>query len=360
MNKRRWHFRKNHNSYNDTHEDRERRLSRRTFLLGSFGLGVAAYQLRIMDEVFSEIRWPPTPMKINLVNGCEGLPTEDEEWLVFGGFGQQDSKNAGAELFGALDEKKVVSTVVYPSDYFDIAELAVPVAEYIKSRRMKKLNLVGVSMGLPTALMVLRYIAQNPQLLAEEDDGSDICKPPIPLPEIGYVAAYSSPADLDDAMQGELARPVTTWGKKLRIPTDIAAKFAYSLIDGNGDKLKALNIVNQKQWQKHLSDSLSQTYNKTPPRMTWSQLKLLHTFNFEEQWQDWRDIIGEQTKFGYVATDNEDYTVRKTAFGKYDNGFKKLNVKTIDLLSSGNSDHAETAPSAVAIGQWMNKLALAA
>ena len=315
-------------------------LSRRELLmwLGA-GIVMAAKTVHRLDQRVARERWPNDEPEILPTYGAEDIPKGGEEWLVFGGFGQKYSVNAAQELFNAIDRRQVVSSVKYPNQGFTIDDIADLMGRYIQDRGMSVINIVGVSMGLPTALMALRRL----QLTSMQNTTS--------LPNINYLAAYSSPADLRDAIDGDLAPWIDRASRITRYEPAVIAKFLYSATDGPGDFSRFINFLDQKQWPRHIETSLDQTFNDCPPRMVLSQIQLISSFNVETQWEDLRGLVTPSTtKFIYCSPSNYDRTVNNdAAIQKYKNALQRLSVPTT-ILDTGPSGHANTFASAVAIG----------
>ena len=121
----------------------------------AIGLAIVAPQVHKIDTIVAAERYRADDVEIIQAAGSDKIPKGGTEWLVFGGYGQKYSTNAAQELFNALGEKEVVASVKYPNQGFTIEELANYVHSYMRERGMSKLNVAGVSLGTPTALMTL-------------------------------------------------------------------------------------------------------------------------------------------------------------------------------------------------------------
>lgn len=322
--------------------DRQPGMSRRDLLkrlaYTAVGVAVVGPCVQRIDSIATHERWPDDDFMIIPSEGSETLANGGEEWLVFGGFGQKYSVNAAQELFSAIGQRQVVASIMYPNQGFTIEELGACIEEYVQARHMSTLNIVGVSMGLPTALMALTTLRAGAK--------------PTSLPKINYLAAYSSPADVRDAIDGDLAQLVSDLGKYTDHMPVIPPKFIYSLLDGDGDVQRFLNIQDNAQWVQHIRDSIKQTMNDCSPELALSQIKIISAFNVEEQWQSLRNIVSPgNTKFIYCAPSGGDDTVDNTnAANKYRDALTRLSVPTT-VLDTGLSGHANTVASAQVLGR---------
>ncbi|HEX8350435.1 MAG TPA: hypothetical protein VF598_10775, partial [Hymenobacter sp.] len=95
------------------------------------------------EDPISDRLWPVTGATVALVPGTEKLPKGGEEWVVFGGAGQQYATNAAREFYDAQGKKNVVAAFNYPSRAFDIDNVATALSAYVDKRRMSKLNIIG-------------------------------------------------------------------------------------------------------------------------------------------------------------------------------------------------------------------------
>ncbi len=322
----------------------------------AIGLAVIAPQVHKVDTIVSAERYQQDEVEILLAAGAETLPKGGTEWLVFGGYGQKYSTNAAQELFNALGSKEVVASVKYPNQGFTIDELATYVHAYMKQRGMSKLNVAGVSLGTPTALMTLGYIqehANNPlaqyQDIAFSPRGLALRK----LPEIGYFIAYSSPADVQDASQGYIAQTIVSRIKGTGYAPGMIDKLIVSGFDGEGDGLKSINILNPAEWLKQQHNNLEETFNDTPTLMVLSQMEIAAEFNVDEQWEKWRLVLSPDSYFGYFYPSKADPTVNDAgAYRKYEVALKHLDVPTA-YVPTGEPGHANTVATASAASKWI-------
>jgi hypothetical protein len=331
---------------------RQNGFSRRQFLkaVGAALLGtvIAAPYVDKIDKILSHERWPADEIEIIPAIGSETLDKGGEEWLVFGGFGQKYSINAAQELYNAIGQNQVVSSLKYPNQGFTIDELADQVGCYISNRQMKALNIVGVSMGLPTALMTLRTVQRQ---FVAADANNAYQDGERHLPTINYLAAYSSPADLRDAIDGDLAPWIDKLSRLTGYEPGVIAKFVFSATDGQGDVERLLNVLNRDQWYRHMRNSIEQTFNECPPQLVMSQIQVISSYNVESQWHDLQGVVSPvSTKFVYCSPSNYDRTVdNATAIRKYQSALTQLSVPTT-ILDTGPSGHANTYASAAALG----------
>lgn len=332
------------------HANQHPGLSRRSFLklAGTATVGlVAAKKLYAADQLLAYLEWPPDSTEFLMAYGNESIPLAGEEWVVFGGFGQKYSVNAAQELFNAIGREQAVSSIKYQNQGFTIDELAQSFERHIAQRKMESLNIVGVSMGLPTAIMALHKVIER-----HEQGLGPISK----MPSINYLAAYSSPADWQDAMDGNMATVIASVSDKLQIPPAVIAKFLYSSFDGDGDPQRALNFLSPIQLRDHIFDSIRQTFNGTPPRLVLSQIQIISEFNLiREQEGIKKLLVPGKTKFIYcMPTNNIDTTVNnKGAIEKYSSQLAIYNISTT-VLETGPVGHANTYASAAAMGKFIS------
>lgn len=327
-----------------------------------FASAALAQPVSMLDSLITAERYPADSVEIIQAAGSEKIPKGGTEWLVFGGYGQKYSTNAAQELFNAMGSNQVVASVKYPNQEFTIEDLADYVAAYIKERGMSTLNVAGVSMGTPIALMTLSHIEKHTespyplyQNAAFVGAGLDQRK----LPKIGYWAAYSSPADYEDASQGALAEKIVTISEKLNYSPGMLGKFVASTVDGEGDALRTLNIRDTVGWLGQMQDSLSQTFNDTPPKMTASLMKFIVKSKEENRWEDWHDLFSADSYFIYVTPNGTDSVVdTSAAYKRYQVGLQHYDVAT-SFIKANEPGHANTGASASAVGNLIASIALA-
>lgn len=304
----------------------------------------------IVDQAIGRAEWPPDAIEIIPAYGSEDMPKSGEEWLVFGGFGQKYSTNAAQELFYAIGNEQPVSSIKYANQGFTIDDLAQSLEKHIVERNITSLNIAGVSMGMPIALMTLRRVWER---------GQAGIGPVKELPTINYLAAYSSPADWHDALDSDMVNVIATLSEKLpSYEPAVAAKLLYSSFDGDGDALRTLNILKPKQFLRQLRNTLHQTFNGTSPQMALAQIILLSQFNLEAEWQALLDaqggIVPGKTQFAYCSPTNYiDPTVDNvSSIEKYKKRANKSGVTTT-VLDTGPVGHANTIGSAIALGEFV-------
>lgn len=347
------------------HELERPRLKKRHKIAKTIGAMVAAAAviappLHVVDTIVTAEIYPADAVEVIPVAGADKLAKGGTEWLVFGGYGQKYSTNAAQELFNALGSKQVVASIEYPNQEFSIADLANKVNNYINSRGMSKLNVVGISMGTPTALMTLSYIkehARQPYTAYKNQSISQNTKPRN-LPEIGYFAAYSSPADVQDAYKGSLAKDVVDVTERTGYKPGLIIKGILASFDGEGDWYRSLNFFNTKQWYRQIADNFGEMFNGVSPAMAWSQLKILNDFNTQAQFEQYRDVFSRSSSFIYISPDRADPVVdNSSAYHKYQIAVRKIDVP-ITRIHTNEPGHANTGAAASALGNLITASAL--
>jgi hypothetical protein len=284
-------------------------------------------------------------MKFSLVPGTEHIPPGGEEWLVFGGLGQLDSRNAAREFYDAQGKNQAVSSVRYATGGINADTMATGLSQYIKERNIKRLSVVGVSMGLPTFLVGWSELQRRAAASSSQEQ--------FALPRIERMAAYSSPFDMEDAWNGELAHIVAASGYK----GGLLGKFAYSLVDGPGDVRRLLASRNLEQLRGHIARSWSQTTDGGPPEFFVSQLALLVNAHLATQWKVIKHTFMPGAHFVYCLPSDLDTVVRDdSAVHKYASSLRTLDIdnRTIVVPHGG---HANTLLSARALMPWLTDTA---
>ena len=317
--------------------------------------------LSTVDRVITAERYQADDIEILPAAGVENIPKGGTEWLVFGGYGQKYSTNAAQELFNALGGTQVVASIKYPNQEFNIDDLADVVADYIQTRGMDKLNIAGVSMGTPIALMTLSRIQET--LLSQTNMSQDIVFNKSEttlqtLPELGYFAAYSSPADVKDAYQGSIAETIVGFAGDSDYKPGIFIKGLLASIDGDGDLQRTVNILDTDNWVPQILDNLGQMINSTPPEMVWSHMEFVNAFNATEQAESFQKLFNKNSYFVYISPNGNDDTVDNNgAYKKYQVVMQKIAVPSI-FLKTNEPGHANTGASAAALNQWVLGLAM--
>lgn len=338
-------------------------FSRREFLkkTGRVAAGAALYGTGAVSvagkisSIYTKARWPDSDPLITLAEGAETLARGGEEYIVFMGYGQRDGRDAANELFAALGGKKVVASMRYPSQSFTCEDLAPDVAQHIRQRRIAKLNLVGVSMGTVIGLDTMRDVMlqdkRKPGRNLTATNGAQGT-----LPSIDYMIAYSSPSDMQDAFQGELADVIISISDRLHYSGEAAGKLLYDVADQF--KNRPLYMDGLDGVAKMVVNCLLEVNNDCPPAMALSQLRILRPFNVLQQAENYRIVVNPDTQLVYVAPNSDDIVNDDRAARNYSLGFHEINVAKVTVLSSGDTNHANTKDSANVFGQWRDAQAL--
>lgn len=292
------------------------------------------------DDYYTSMHWPPLPAKIYFANGVDPNITPGAEWLVFGGLGQQDSRNSGQQLDDDIDHREPVASVFYPSYGFSPEALAPLIRKYIIARNIKRLNIVGISLGLPTALMTLREL----EIQEIERINHNYPNDGFQMPEIGYIAAFSSPSDLKSAFDNELI-PLLRIMADHGYNAEAIGELLYCMTDRNGDTYKLSHPSDIRIFATYLRDTIDQLQHGCPPNLFENQLiKVLVPFNILQQSKNYRSILTPKTRFRYLGPKkgNDDVVNDGSAFNNYKNGLLSIGIDNSVSLSTGNVDHANT------------------
>lgn len=309
-------------------------ITRRDFLLGLTGAVAVFNTTETLDNTIAERRWPDRPMAITPVEYLTGQEAPHSEVVVFGGYGQSDSINAAKELYLESDRTRRVMSTEYPNHDAEIAELAEPFLDHCRTYDVKELHLVGVSMGLHTMMLIMKYLHAT--------------YPDAELPVLRSITAYSSPANISDVKRLKAAKFIYWFNNLLKNRFMVSKKAGYSMFDGEGDARKVLT----GDLRHIFGDSLRQTLNDTSPALGQRGLRELMSLDFETDWHQFEGIIGPHTKFTYVQSSGGDATIETaTAFAKLSAATQKLGVSDIRLVTTKEEGHADTAPSARALAR---------
>ncbi|MCA9324658.1 hypothetical protein KDA23_01145 [Candidatus Saccharibacteria bacterium] len=328
-----------------------RRTVLRAGLAATVGLGAVGRAINRASNLYEDARWPIEEASIALAAGSESLPKGGAESLVFMGFGQQDAHNAAHQLFHALEGRQAVAGIRYPSRSFTPSTLAPVIADYIQQRRMSKLTLVGVSMGTAIALESMRHVYLSKLPWTKMRDGIDDGGV-TELPVIDYMVAYSSPSDLADAYESELA----TFGmvlKKLGYKGDTIGKFGFGLYDA----LKDADPAERLQFRTMVRSAIDEATNHSPPEMCVSQIQILSAFNLRQQAaQRYGQFIQPPARMIYVAADHDKVVDDNRAIDNFSAASRAMNLAPIEVLSSERGGHANTTAAANALGAYLLSL----
>lgn len=325
-----------------------RELLKASLLAGVYAAAAGTALGRISNEYTTD-RWGNAPARIVMADGAEALPTGGQESIVFMGYGQQDPTNAVNQLSDALDRQQAVAGLYYPSGSFVPLDLAIPLARHLRERHVEQLNLVGFSMGTNIALETIRCIMlSNGPRFGQAADGADSLM--VPQLKINYWIACSSPANLQDAFQGELADTIVAISDATGYDGDAAGKLLYDIADQvynqpiYTDGARGLARMAVNGWLEMNND--------TPPRMALSQLRILRGFDWPQQAPAYRMVATPGARVLYVRPRNDTIVNDDSGENGFRAGFREIDVANFHIVSTGNSDHANTVASARAVGQW--------
>lgn len=308
--------------------------------------GKLAYEAQ---SFYSKERWQPNNPEILPAFGSEKIPPGGSEYLLFLGYGQYDGRNASRELFEAMGQDKATWWMRCPSQGYSPQDLAPEILKYITQRNPSELNLVGVSMGTIVALESIRSAAMLNNRNRGPNPGGT--KPePVVMPKINYLVAYSSPGDIEDAMQGELANLVVATADKIGYTGDYAGKFLYTM----SDKLAKgqVDLSSSEGWVRSFVDSVVIANDNCPPKLCMSQLAILSRFNILSQAERYQDVLDPGLKFVYISAASDNIVRDAESDKAYVSGLKSIGVTNFESLST-DQDHANTAASAEAFGRWV-------
>ena len=333
-----------------------RTLERRTF--GKIALGgvvVALGGARFLQQVnndYTSIRWPAAPARIDMVPGSDRLARGGEEYLVAMGFGQQDAMNASHELYSAINEDLPVASLRYPSVDFMPEDLARVVAAHIRVRRMSKLNIVGSSAGFIMMLRALQHVYPRNVRQPGRTDTNTNGQQTGYLPRINQLIAYSSPSNWESAIQQdtELGKVMLAAGEKYGYHGDTAGKLIYDLTD------QSRNNPDLSQTLPGLRTLLYRTFqevnNNCPPGMCWGMFRQIVQFDIRTQGPQYGGIVAPSTEIIYTAPNHDLIVADRQSERDYAQGLRK----NVMVLSTGNTNHANTLNSSLVIGEARNDL----
>ena len=304
--------------------------------------------LKTVDDIYTKLRWPAGEPYISPADGAENIPPGGDEHIVFMGYGQNDATNAANQLFNALGRTTSVSAMHYPNQGFTCRDLAPVIAQRIRERRPARLNIVGVSMGtdigLESARLVVLQDKRRPgHTITKEDQKQERQS------RINYLVAYSSPSKMEDAFQGEIADTIVAISDRLHYSGDAAGKLLYDMVDQHSNH--PLYAEGLSGIFKMARNCISEVNNDCSPEMALSQLKILMPFNFANQATQYSPVFDPFGHIIYIAPQVDSIVDGPRAARDYEDGSRRSHLG-FTLLSSGNTNHANTADSALAYGHW--------
>ncbi len=299
--------------------------------VGTQILGVAGGAMTV-DIGSAKLVWPDNETNITLVEGAEEIPEGGEEWVVFGGLGQVNSKAAAEQFFEAkkaAGELEAVASVQYKNQGVDASDAEV-LKEFITNRNVKRIGIVGVSMGLSTGLDWFHRLIE----IAKEE-GIDVEW------KIEDVVAYSSPADRQDPWKSDLLHKAAA----TNYPGGLYTKFGYNADWGRIFAEDSTDVERDMA----IDEALRKTFNECSPALFMSQVNLLDETN-PARWQEFKDYFAKNATFTYMIGEYHDDTVdAEQAANKYFVIFGVLIGTTWRLIRVVGAGHADTIRSALTL-----------
>lgn len=257
----------------------------------------------------------------------------EDLFLFFPGFGNV-SDHFAEEFNEAMGRQVNAFYLKQANQGLLINETADKLRILIEEQKPKYINIVCTSMGFNTALeTIVALLKANPEL---------------EIPPIKYLVPNSSPASIEDAMDG---RAADVSGIK-QINPGIPAKGFWSAVDSKWDIAKATNLRNKSGILGHLFiDSVKQTLNHSPPKLDWDRIKLLGGFDLDEIAKVLieRGVITPETTIIYLKAANDDTVKQDDAIAKIKAAFKGFKVVVIDTPAN----HANTVEGTKALVTYL-------
>lgn len=284
-----------------------------------------------VDVVSAQVYYQDDETVLHYVEGSEAAPEGSEVWFVFGGAGQIDSEVPARQFLEAnhaSGEKEAVVWIKYDNDGFDENDPNI-LAVFLEEHDIKRVGIVGISMGLPTGLSWFYEIAE-----AAKREGREIEW------EIEDIVGYSSPFDAQDPWKADALRAAATL--PIPYPGGMISKWIY-----NAD----LGVIfgkdsTDEQRRDALGSAWEKTWNKVPPAFFLSQMHFLYSVDINE-WQNSEDLLSDDVKFIYLIGELADNTIdAEQAANKYFEVFAVGIGATWRLVKVIGAGHADTSLSA--------------
>lgn len=312
-------------------------------LSGSILMGLATEA----DVQSAERIWPDNITVVEQVDSAR-LPDNPEEasqkrlLLVFGGLGQVRPKAAAeqiAEAKHAAGEDVAVAYVKYKNQGFDkldeFGRADYEVLEaFIEDHNVKRIGIVGISMGLPTALEWFSQIVADAEAEGREIEW-----------RIEEIISYSSPYDGQDPWKRNLLH----WAAKSHYPGGLFSKFLYNL-----DFRRVLDFdISYDERMKALEEAVNKALNECSPQLFMSQVRLLANVDPSE----WFPLLQKYTNnlvFIYMIGELPDDIVdAEQVSDRYFNLLGRIGNATLRLIVVAGAGHADTFQSANALREVM-------
>lgn len=320
------------------------RIAAGTALVGSIFAGAVEADVRSAESI-----WPDNTTSVQYVDGAE-MPADPEEAgetrleLVLGGLGQVRPKAAAeqiAEAKKAAGENVAVAYVTYKNqglyedDAFGRADYEVLEA-FLEQNNVKRIGIVGISMGLPIALEWLSSIVADAEAEGRTIDW-----------RIEEIISYSSPYDAQDPWKSDLLRA----GAKSKYPGGLFTKFLYNLDWG-----RVFDVaIDPQERLESLKETIKKTFNECSPKLFTSQARLLA----EADPREWIPLLkkyADGVVFIYMIGELPDNVLdAEQAADRYFELLSELGNATLRLIVVAGAGHANTYLSAVTLGQVLQQ-----
>lgn len=298
-----------------------------------------------LDVNSAEQKWPDNETTITIVGGSENQPVgpevpgaDQEFWIVFPGLGQVNADNGGRQLHDAQEAAGVHDVVASVKEKNQgISKEDVQVLEqFLDLHHVKRVGIVGISMGLPTGLDWFSEIVRQ----------ADAAGKPIAW-EIQDIVGYSSPYDSQDPWKSDLLRKAA----ETKYPGGLLTKFLY-----NAD-LHAIFGTNSTDEERRAAaeKAIQKTLNECSPKLFTSQAQLLANVD-PSKWQALQTHTAPGVALVYMIGELPDDTVNaQQAANKYFEGLGVIIDATLYLIKVIGAGHANTVNSALALEHFFQQ-----
>jgi pimeloyl-ACP methyl ester carboxylesterase len=206
--------------------------------------------------------------------------------------------------------------------------------EFIEEHNVKRIGIVGISMGLPIAMEWFSSIVADAEAEGREIDW-----------RIEEIISYSSPFDGEDPWKSDLLH----WGAKSQYPGGLFSKFLYNL-----DFRRVFNpMADPEERSAALDEAINKTLNECSPQLFMSQVRLLAEADPSE-WLPLLQNYADGVVFIYMIGElPDDVLDAEQAADRYFKFLSQLGNATLRLIVVAGAGHANTFLSANTLGELL-------